>query len=135
MFRAHTPETCRTKETSINCIVASRWRFILFHAFFLLSQRDEADNYITSVRNLDNSEECEWERSVCCSKGYTPLEFRIHQSRHFSLKIFNLTSWCGATKIPEGRMWGRLAVIYRDKRLLTYINRSISAILSYWQWR
>jgi len=31
MFRAHTPETCRTKETSINCIVASSWHFTLFH--------------------------------------------------------------------------------------------------------
>jgi len=31
MFWAHTPKTCRAKDTSINYHVASRWHFTLFH--------------------------------------------------------------------------------------------------------
>ena len=38
---------------------------------YLLSQRDESENYITSVKNLDNSEECEWEESVCSAVNVT----------------------------------------------------------------
>jgi hypothetical protein len=45
----------------------------------LPSQGDESENFITIVKNLDNSEECDWERIVCAAFKVT-LRYNSEES-------------------------------------------------------
>jgi hypothetical protein len=87
-------------------------------------------------KTIDNPEECEWERSVCAALKVTP-SYNWEDSNPDTWALRFIIWHLDVTQclIPDGRIWGRQAVIYRDKRLLTYINPRISVILSSLQWR